>query len=46
MHLGLVAFLTGLLAPSAPLRLGGAILFALSAALFAANMITIARSRP
>lgn len=46
MHLGLLAFLAGVLASAAPLRLGGAVLFALSAALFAANMITIARSRP
>lgn len=46
MHLGLVALLAGVLVASAPLRLVGAALFALSAVLFAANMITIARSRP
>ena len=46
MHLGYGAFLVGVLVPSSVLRVTGAALFLASAALFAANMLTIARSRP
>ncbi len=46
MHAGLALLAAGVVAPSAPLRLGGALLFAASAALHARNLGVLYRRRP
>ncbi|MCC7074750.1 MAG: hypothetical protein IT383_25800 [Deltaproteobacteria bacterium] len=46
MHAGYGAFLVGVLLPSVAVRVVGAVAFALSALVFAANMLKVARSRP